>query len=78
MRAMKYRDHIVKLNCDSRTFPFLDIGTEGFKKCLDIIPFNVGLCRSGEDSIEYLAVLLPHLKMILNIDIAIKLNDTKY
>ena len=75
---MKYRDHIVKLNCDSRTFPFLDIGTEGFEKCLDIIPFNVGLCWSGEDSIEYLAVLLPHLKMILNIDIAIKLNDTKY
>jgi len=75
---MKYRDHIVKLNCDSRTFPFFDIGTEGFEKCLDIIPFNAGLCRSGEDSIECLAVLLPHLKMILNIDIAIKLNDTKY
>ena len=75
---MKYRDHIVKLNCDSRTFPFLDIGTEGFEKCHDIIPFNVGLCRSGEDSIECLAVLLPHLKMILNIDIAIKLNDTRY
>ena len=31
---MKYRDHIVKLKCDSRTFPFLDIGTESFKKCL--------------------------------------------
>ncbi len=75
---MKYRDHIVKLNCDSRTFPFLDIGTEGFKKCLDIIPFNVGLCRSGEDSIECLAVLLLHLKMILIIDITVKLNDTKY
>ena len=41
---MKYRDHIVKLNCDSRAFPFLDMGTEGFKKCLGIIPFNVGLC----------------------------------
>ncbi len=74
---MKYRDHIVKLNCDSRTFPFLDIGTEGFKKCLDIIPRNVGLCRSGEDSIECLAVLLLHVKMILKYDITGKLNDTK-
>ena len=78
MRAMKYRDHIVKLNCDSRTFPFLDIGTESFKKCLDIIPFNVGLCRSGEDSIECLAVLLPHIKTILIFDIIIKLGDTNY
>ena len=75
---MKYRDHIVKLNCDSRTFPFLDIGTESFKKCLDIIPCNVGLCRSGEDSIECLAVLLPHLKMVLINDITVKLEDTKY
>ncbi len=75
---MKYRDHIVKLNCDSRTFPFLDIGTEGFKKCLDIIPFNVGLCRSGEDSIECLAVLLPHIKTILIFDIIVKLGDTNY
>ncbi len=75
---MKYRDHIVKLNCDSRAFPFLDIGTEGFKKCLDIIPFNVGLCRSGEDSIECLAVLLSHIKMILIIDITVKVNGTNY
>jgi len=75
---MKYRNHIVKLNGYSRAFSFLDIGTESFKKCLDILPFNVGLCRSGEDSIECLAVLLPHIKMILIIDIIVKLNDTKY
>ncbi len=75
---MKHRDHIVKLNGYFRAFSFLDIGTEGLQKCLDINPFNVGLCRSGEDSIECLAVLLPHLRMILINDIIVKLNDTTY
>ena len=75
---MKYRDHILKLNCQSRAFSFLDIGTESFKQRLDVIPFNVGLCRSGENSIECPAVLFPHIKTILIIDIIVKLDDTKY
>ena len=78
MRAMKYCDHIVKLNCRSRAFSFLDIGTASFQQCLDIIPFNTGLFRSGEDSIECLAVLLSHIKMILSFDITVKLNDTNH
>ncbi len=78
MRAMKYCDHIVKFDCHSRAFSFLDIGAASFKQCLDIIPFNAGLCRSGEDSIECLAVLLSHIKMILIIDITVKVNGTNY
>ena len=75
---MKYRHRIVKLNGHSRAFSFLDIGTLSFKQRLDINPFNVGLCRSGEDSIEGLAVLLPHAKMILIIDITFKLSNANY
>lgn len=70
---MKYRDHIIKLNGHPGALSFLDIGTASLKQSLDIIPLNVSLGRSGENSNERFAVLLSHVDMILINDIAVKL-----